>query len=138
VSNAEAARCESGFTLVEVLVAVAIMGIAVVGIMMALATMINVSSVGRSLANVDQVARKYSESMTAASYTSCASSYSSVTLPSGYSFSSGPTITYWNGDNPPTFASSCSSDKGVQRVAASVREQSSGQTSNVVVVKNRG
>jgi prepilin-type N-terminal cleavage/methylation domain-containing protein len=129
---------ESGFTLVEILVAVAIMGIAVVGIMMALATMLNVSSVGRSLANVDQVTRKYTENMTAASYSSCASSYSSVTLPSGYSFSSGPTISYWNGDNPATFASSCSSDQGVQRIAATVREQSSGQTASVVVIKNRG
>jgi prepilin-type N-terminal cleavage/methylation domain-containing protein len=136
--NADVPRAENGFTLVEILVAVAIMGIAVVGILMALATMLNVSTVGRSLANVDQVTRKYSESITAASYASCASSYSSVTLPSGYSFSSGPTITYWNGDNPPTFASSCSSDKGVQRIAASLREQSSGQTANVVVIKNRG
>jgi prepilin-type N-terminal cleavage/methylation domain-containing protein len=129
---------QGGYTLVEILVAVAIMGIAVVGIMMSLATILNVSTVGRSLANVDQVTRKYSENATAATYTACASSYSSVTLPSGYSFSSGPTITYWKGDNPATFAASCSSDQGVQRIAATIREQSSGQTASVVVIKNRG
>jgi type II secretory pathway pseudopilin PulG len=124
--------------LVEILVTVAIMGIAITGIFSALSTYLMLGSVQRSTANVDQVIRTYSESMVSASYVSCASSYASVTLPSGYSFSAGPTIDYWKGDSPATFSSTCASDKGVQRISATVREQSSGQSQQFVIAKNSG
>jgi prepilin-type N-terminal cleavage/methylation domain-containing protein len=127
-----------GFTLVEVLVTVSIMGIAMSGIFQALSTFLNAGMVERSVANVDVAVRTYSERVIAAAYVNCASAYSVVTLPSGYSFSVAPTISYWNGDNPATFNATCTSDKGVQRLSATVREQSSGQAQPLVITKNSG
>jgi prepilin-type N-terminal cleavage/methylation domain-containing protein len=127
-----------GFTLVEVLVAVSIMGIAMTGIFQALSTFLNAGTVERSVANVDLVVRTYSERAIAAPYVNCASAYSAVILPSGYSFLAGPTIDYWNGDSPTTFSATCASDKGVQRITATVREQSSRQAQLLVVTKNSG
>jgi prepilin-type N-terminal cleavage/methylation domain-containing protein len=129
---------ESGFTLVETLIAVSLLAISVIGIMYSLTTFISVSGVARSSANLDAVVRTYTEGVVAAPYVNCASSYSSVTLPSGYSFSSGPTLSYWNGDDPATFSSTCSTDKGAQRIAATVREQSSGRIATVTITKNAG
>ena len=133
-----ARREPAGFTLVETLVSVTLLGIAVVGIMYALSTFLAVSGVARSTANLDAAARKYTEGVEAASYVNCASSYSSVTLPSGYTFSSGPTITYWNGDAPATYSASCGTDNGVQRIAATVQETSSGRTTAITFSKNSG
>jgi len=85
-----------GFTLVEILVTVSIMGIAMSGIFQALSTFLNAGMIERSVANVDVALRTYSERVIAAPYVNCASIYSVVTLPSGYSFSVAPTISYWN------------------------------------------
>ena len=128
----------AGFTLVEILVAVAILGIAIVGILGAMATFLQVGRIDRSVADLDQVVRTYSETVNGVSYVSCASSYPSVTLPPGYTFSAGPTIKYWNGDNPATFAASCGTDKGVQQISATVRQTASAQTQSVLIVKNGG
>jgi prepilin-type N-terminal cleavage/methylation domain-containing protein len=127
-----------GFTLVEILVAVAILGIAIVGIVGAIATFLHANTIDRSVANLDQVVRTYSESMNGQSYVSCASSYSSVTLPTGYTFSAGPTIMYWNGDNPATFAASCGTDNGVQQISATISQTASAQTQSILIVKNSG
>jgi prepilin-type N-terminal cleavage/methylation domain-containing protein len=131
-------RAVDGFTLVETLLAVTLLAIAVVGIMYSLTTFLGVSQVARSSANLDAVARQYTEGVEAASYQSCASSYTSVTLPSGYSFSAGPTIAYWNGDNPATYSSTCSADKGVQQISATVKESSTGRTVALTISKNSG
>jgi len=135
---ARAERRSDGFTLVEILMAVALLGIAVIGIFSSLATFLRVGGEARSIANVDQTARVYTEGLTAATYVNCATSYPSVTLPSGYTLPSGSTITYWNGDNPATFASTCTSDKGVQRISATLRESASGEDVALIVTKNSG
>lgn len=141
VAPSEEGRVRSsaaGFTLVEILVTVAILGLVTAGLFGTLSTFLMLGSVQRSTANIDQVVRTYSERIESASYVNCASSYPSVTLPSGYSFSAGPTFAYWNGDSPATFGSTCSGDKGVQRISATVREQSSGKTQQLVIAKNSG
>jgi prepilin-type N-terminal cleavage/methylation domain-containing protein len=137
-------RRTAGFTLVEILVAVSIMGIAIVGIFGALSTFLQAGRIDRSVADINQVVRTYSEGLNGATYANCASSYPTVTLPAGgaYTFSAGPTIKYWNGDNPATFTatipSPCGTDKGVQQISATVRQTVSGQTQSLLIVKNIG
>jgi hypothetical protein len=127
-----------GFALVDVLVSLTLIGLAGTGILAAVQTFMQASSTQRSLANLDQVVRSYGEGVVAAAYATCASSYPSVSLPAGYSFASGPVLSFWNGDSPATFSSTCTADKGVQRIAATVRENASGTTQQLVVAKNQG
>ena len=126
-----------GFTLVELLVTLTIMSTAMIAIFTGLTTLYKASAVQRSNANLDAVSRTYVERLGSAPYVACAATYPAVSLPSGFSFASGPTITYWQGDNPATFASSCSagSDRGAQQVAATVREDGTGQVQRLVVAK---
>jgi prepilin-type N-terminal cleavage/methylation domain-containing protein len=126
---------ESGFTLIELLATIAIMGLAIVGLLGALGTFLHAGTIQRSTANIDQVSRVYTEALVSAPYGSCATAYSSVTLPAGYSFAAGPTVRYWNGDNPATFATTCATDRGVQQVSATVKDNSSGQSQQVAVAK---
>ncbi len=81
-------RGEDGSTLVELLVATAIMGIAVVTIVMAMAATFTSSAASRQSTNAAIVARDYAESVeiaAAATNAWCSASYStSYTPPSGY------------------------------------------------------
>src|SRR3954447_6509543 len=107
-------RKQEGFTLVELVLAIAIMGIVFVAVFTGIATFFQVSASQRSNADVDAVVRQYVErvSSTQTAYaTACPASYTSVTLPppsgsSSYSLST--TIQYWTGDKASTFDSSCS------------------------------
>lgn len=126
---------ERGLTLVELTVTLAIMGIAVVGLFAALQTFVTASANERAAANLDGVLHTYSEALVAAPYVNCAASYPTVTLPAGYAFTSGPSVRYWNGDNPATFGSSCSTDNGAQQITATVQDGATGATQQVVVAK---
>jgi prepilin-type N-terminal cleavage/methylation domain-containing protein len=126
---------ESGFTLVELLATIAIMGLAIVGLLGALGTFLQAGTIERSTANIDQVSRVYTEALVSAPYGNCATAYASVTLTAGYSFAAGPTVRYWNGDSPATFATTCATDRGVQQVSGTVKDNSSGQSQPVAVAK---
>jgi type II secretory pathway pseudopilin PulG len=82
------ARGEAGSTLVELLVAIAIMGVAVVTVVMAMSATFTTSAVNRQATNAAIVARDYAEAVElAAAGTNawCSSSYTtSYTPPSGY------------------------------------------------------
>jgi prepilin-type N-terminal cleavage/methylation domain-containing protein len=95
----------SGFTLVEIILALAIIGIALVAVFAGLTVFFKTVVVQRSTADVDQVARTFTEQLQVANYIVCAAPWSTtygsgatpVTLPAGYSFASAPTINYWTG-----------------------------------------
>jgi len=107
-------RSESGDTLVEVLLAIVILGIASLAVILAFATSISGSAEHRSLATFDTVLRSASEEVvsqlqqqTASEFGTCtnpAPSYNvTFSLPTGYQ----ATITqvqYWNGNS---FGSTC-------------------------------
>jgi type II secretory pathway pseudopilin PulG len=134
-------HAEEGFTLVELILSLALMATVFVAVFAGLASFFSITASQRSNANLDAVVRQYVEQMTSpGNYVDCATaaSYSSVTLPpasgsSSYAFSTPTTIGYWNGDNPATFSSTCATDKGVQQVNASITHTlgSKSQTVNV-------
>jgi type II secretory pathway pseudopilin PulG len=82
-------RGDDGSTLVELLIATTIMGIAVVTIVMAMTTTFTTSAVNRQATNSAIVARDYAEAVelaAAATGAWCSASYTvSYTPPSGYS-----------------------------------------------------
>ena len=79
-------RDEKGSTLVELLLATAIMGVAVVAIVMAMSATFTTSAVNRQATNAGIVARGYAEAVELAAASAwCSTSYSPVyTPPDGY------------------------------------------------------
>ena len=108
---------QAGFTLVEMLLAVSILGIAVVTLVGGLMTAITVSDLGRRQSEGQVALRAFAEAVAADPYTSCASSYpaSAFSAPAGYTASLA--VTYWDGA---AFTGSCGTDTGLQRVRLTV------------------
>lgn len=137
-------RGEQGESLLELLIAVAIMGIAVVAIMAGLVTSVLISDVHRKQATAGTAVRDYAEaiqsSVAAEHYVPCASatSYKPDALVPVFSAPSGftpsvvaGTVRYWNGSS---WQSSCSSDLGLQQLTIQVASSDGRATERVDVV----
>jgi prepilin-type N-terminal cleavage/methylation domain-containing protein len=120
---------QEGYTLVELILSLALMSIVFVAVFAGLASFFSITGSQRSNADLDAVLRRYVEQISAPEtpYATCGGSYSSVGLPppsgsSSYAFASGPTVTYWKGDNPATFDPSCAAynTNGVQQITATI------------------
>ena len=118
---------DRGETLLELLVAVTIMGIAVVAIIAGIGTSILVSDIHRKQATAGTVVRNYAEAVdrgiAAGPYTSCATT-GAYASPPGFSPTSGFTasitaVQYWN-DTTKTFSGTCTTDGGVQKLSLRV------------------
>jgi Tfp pilus assembly protein PilE len=110
-------RADRGETLIELIIAIAILGVCVVAIGSGIAGAVMVSGLNRDQADAGRVLHNYAETLEAATYTPCATTYA---LPTQTGFDA-PTldITYWNGS---AFQATCpvGGDQGLQRVAITV------------------
>jgi prepilin-type N-terminal cleavage/methylation domain-containing protein len=137
------AKSQAGVTLIELMVTIAILGVAFGSILTGLSGMYRSDDQDRKLSITETWVRRYAEDIQAAAYVPCApaSTYKSglATPPAGYTVT--VAVTYWNGNAPtPTFSSSCPSgtDKGVQRVVLTVNGTSTaGSVKQSVVVMKR-
>jgi prepilin-type N-terminal cleavage/methylation domain-containing protein len=77
------ARAEDGFTLVEVLIAVWILGVVMVGLIGAIITMTLTSNIDRQVTAVEVELRHYADAVRTAPYKVCAQN-SDYATPSGY------------------------------------------------------
>jgi type II secretory pathway pseudopilin PulG len=136
---------ERGETLVELLLAIVILGIAGVAVLGGLGTSIIVSDAHRKQTISGAAVRAYAEQLqtnvAASGYVSCAAagSYASGTVgytpPAGYAaFTTG--VTYWNLATK-TFGATCGTDSGVQAVTLQVRDTADtrGTVSLTVVIR---
>ncbi|MFE4856349.1 type II secretion system protein [Streptomyces sp. NPDC056670] len=111
-------RGEEGETLVEVLVAVVLMGVAFVTILGGIGTAIISSATQQKVTSADSVARSAAEKVVSDPYVSCAGSYGTPTPPAGYTVA--VEIEYWDGMG--AFGPACpTADTGVQKVTLTVR-----------------
>lgn len=133
-------RGERGDTLIEILVAVSILGIAFVAILAGLGTAINLSGRQRGQANADVVLVSAADSVKNQTYVSCASTYSpssGVTLPTGWSASNLTigSIKYRNGT---AWATTCpTTDQNLQLVTIIASAPDGRSSESVDVVKRR-
>lgn len=113
-SRATGGARDAGLTLVEVLLAVSILGVGVTVLVGGMMTSITVSGQGQRSAEGQAAIRAYAESVASTAYTDCASSYPSpgFTPPSGWT-AAAQVVTYWDGSS---FVSTCGTDSGLQRV----------------------
>lgn len=137
-----AGSSERGETLLEVLLAVAIMGIAVVAIMAGLSTSVLMSDIHRKQATTAATVRAYAEAIqhTVAdgNYIACAgpSAYATpdgFAAPAGYAATVvGGSMRYWNGT---AWQSSCGADAGLQRLDIEVSSDRASERLRIVVRK---
>ena len=144
-----------GETLIELLMAVVIMGIAAVAVVGGIATSITMSDIHHKQATAGAAVRDYAEAVenavatsttSGAMYTACATlpagahpAYSpsqvGYTAPVGYS-AQVASITYWNGSTL-AFGSTCTTDAGVQMVSIRVSSNDLRATETLsVVIRN--
>ncbi|WP_405755013.1 type II secretion system GspH family protein [Streptomyces sp. NBC_01411] len=110
-------RGEEGETLVEVLIAVVLMGVAFVAILGGMGTAIISSVTQHKVTSADSVIRSAAEKVVSDPYMSCARSYETPAPPSGYTVT--VTIEYWDGVG--SFGRPCpTADTGVQKVSLTV------------------
>lgn len=119
---------ERGESLVELLISVAILGIAVVAIVAGMATAITASDTNRKQGIVEAQLRNFAEAVTAADYVDCADA-STYAVPAGFALQSGfsssvTSVRYWDfdGENAPTLTSTCpgTPDDGVQMIRVQI------------------
>jgi prepilin-type N-terminal cleavage/methylation domain-containing protein len=122
---------EAGLTLIELICAVVIMGIAFVAILAAMGTSIIVSDVHAKRARAETIAQSWAEQLVNATYQPCATTStaqylvggSGVTVdkPTGYTTSI-DSVQYWNPSTalPAQFVNSCSTDPGLQKITLRV------------------
>ncbi|MFF0264211.1 prepilin-type N-terminal cleavage/methylation domain-containing protein [Kribbella sp. NPDC004536] len=132
---------ESGESLLELLIAVAIMGIAVVAIMAGLVTSVLVSDVHRKQATAGTAVRDYAEAIQTfvanGNYVdSCGSitpyNLPSFTVPTGYTKSVvAGSVRYWSGSS---WQTSCATDLGLQRLILQVASNDGRASERVTVV----
>jgi type II secretory pathway pseudopilin PulG len=127
-SRASAPRCrgESGYTLSEVLVALFLLVTIVAAIVTAMGTSIIASDVHRKTVTADSVIRTYAERLQSTGYIPCATTGTPSYKPGsmfnnnqypGFQAGTGMvSVTYWRGDTPATFDTSCTADKGIQLI----------------------
>ncbi|MEU4954076.1 type II secretion system protein [Streptomyces lavendulae] len=111
-------RGEEGETLIEVLVAVVLMGVAFVTVFGGIGTAIISSVRQQKVTGADSVVRSAAEKVVGDPYVSCAGGYETPTPPPGYTVT--VTVEYWDGVG--AFATACpAADTGVQKVTLTVR-----------------
>lgn len=134
-------RDDGGFTLIEVLVAVTLLGIGVTVILSGIMTSILTSDIHRKQATGETVLRGYAEAAkkeAASSYSSCATTYTVPFTPAEGYTATLEGVDYWTGSGwAAQPASTCATDDTTQRLRlkAEAADDRSVETVEVVVRK---
>jgi type II secretory pathway pseudopilin PulG len=125
---------EGGATLIELVMAVAILGIAFAALIGGMFTFTYAAASHSRQASGAEYIREYAEAISGAPYQSCATTYA----PAGFATPAGwnlavPTVNYWNAS---AFVATCPSvDLGLQRVHLSLSSNDGRDTETLDVVK---
>lgn len=124
---------DRGETLLEVVVAIMILGICVLAVGSSIALSSKMSGVHRTQAELSKVLHNYAEQLGSVAYSPC-----STTTPASYSLSPQPgfapptiTVSYWTGS---AFGSCPGTDLGLQKVTIAVASADNGVSDSLSVV----
>jgi prepilin-type N-terminal cleavage/methylation domain-containing protein len=129
---------EAGLTLVEVLLAVAILGIGVVAVVGGMMTSIKSSDMERRAADGQTALRAYAEAVAGATYAACATSYAATGFAAPAEFTASMSVSYWNAASS-SFGSTCTAatDSGLQKVALTVAATDGRATETLSIAKRK-
>jgi prepilin-type N-terminal cleavage/methylation domain-containing protein len=128
---------DGGFTLVELLLAVAILGLGVLTVVGGMMTSILVSDLGRRSADGQGALRAYAEAVANDTYSSCATTYPAAGFSAPTGFTTSLTVSYWVPSST-SFATTCpATDAGLQRIRLTLTATDGRGTESVVVAKRR-
>jgi type II secretory pathway pseudopilin PulG len=133
-SRPRAEPTDGGATLVELMMAVAILGIAFAALVGGMFTFTYATASHSRQASGAEYIREYSEAVAGAAYQSCAVTYppTGFTMPAGWS-AGAMTVTYWNAS---AFVVTCpGTDLGLQRVRLTLSSNDGRDTETLDVVK---
>ncbi|MFJ8043964.1 type II secretion system protein [Kitasatospora sp. NPDC096147] len=110
-------RGEAGETLVEALVAVALIGVAFVAVLGGIGTALVSSATQQRVTGADALVRSTAETILGGPYTACATGYPTPTPPPGFTVT--VEVEYWDGTA--AFGRRCpAADTGVQKLTLTV------------------
>lgn len=126
---------DDGSTLIEMLVAVALIGTGVVSIVGSLGSMIAASDINRLQAHAATHLTSYAEAVKGDAYLECATTYAGAgfAAPAGYT-KSAVSVTYWNGTD---FVGTCGAGSGLQRVTLGINSADGRVSTDVQIVKRK-
>lgn len=132
----EQRRDERGFTLIELIIAITLMGLAVGAVFGGLGLFFQIQDTQQSNARIDAEIRNYAERILAVPYTDCATatSYAGASAPTG--LASTVAVSYWDGNLPAAFGTTCSADEGLQQITI-VLTDDNGANATLVIGKSR-
>lgn len=132
-----AGSSDDGNTLVEVMVAVAIVGIAFSAVIGGIYTAVTASDVNRKQANAATYLSSYADAVKSDAYAACATSYpgTGFALPAGFTMDP-VVVSYWQAGTA-TFDAACGVDSGLQRVTLSIRSDDGRVAVDVQLGKRR-
>lgn len=136
-ARAVGAAADDGFTLVEMLLAVAILGLGVLTVVGGMMTSILVSDLGRRSADGQGALRTYAEAVANDTYSNCATTYPAAgfSVPAGYSTTLA--VSYWDPSATSFIATCPATDAGLQRVRLTITANDGRGSESVVVAKRR-
>lgn len=117
---------DRGVTMIELLVAVVLMGLAFGAVFGGLGLFFKIQSTQTSNSKLDVQLRNYAESVLDQPYKNCAvaadyTGAGKATAPTGYT--GAITVKYWDGNiTNAAFGTTCSSDKGVQQITLTLTD----------------
>jgi prepilin-type N-terminal cleavage/methylation domain-containing protein len=125
---------DEGFSLVETLIAVAILGIGVLTVVGGMMTSIQVSDLDRRQADGQTALRAYAEATAGDTYAACASTYPASGFTAPTSWTASMTVTYWNASTN-AFTATCGADSGLQSVALTLAAADGRATESLQMAK---
>lgn len=129
-------RPDRGFTLLELIIAMTLMGMAVGAVFGGLGLFLRVQDTQKSNARIDVEIRNYAERILSVPYVDCATAASYAAAAAPEDLDATLSLSYWDGEMPAGFGATCGTDRGLQQITITLTD-TNGTNGTLVIGKSR-